>query len=121
MELGCLIKIMSVQNQLKTFGEFDQFMRDIQHLFPLSGDRLHLYAFGIGEEAGEVLGKFKRMMREGGDHKEEILLELGDLLGYMSCLAQELGSNLDEVVSLNHDKIESRRLNQTLTGKGDYR
>ena len=105
-----------------TFDEYDEYMTSLSALFTVKdSDKLNLYAFGIGEECGEVLGKLKRRLREGGVTNEEILLEMGDLLGYMSCLATELNSSLNEIALLNINKMEKRKQKKTLAGSGDER
>ncbi len=97
-------------------------MLSLQVMFPVKDeDKLNLFAFGIAEEAGEVLGKLKRRLREGGVDTSDILLELGDLLGYMSCLANELGTDLETIANLNVEKMEKRKNQKSLVGSGDNR
>jgi NTP pyrophosphatase (non-canonical NTP hydrolase) len=108
--------------KIKSFADFDNYCKQIEYLFEIKEqDKLHLFAFGIAEEAGEVLGKMKRTLREGGISNQEILVELGDLLSYMSCMARQLDSSLQEVADLNVAKMEKRIQAGTLTGKGDHR
>lgn len=107
---------------ITTFDQYDSYMKSLQSKFPVKdGQSLNLFAFGIAEECGEIMGKLKRRLREGGIDNQEILIEMGDLLGYMSCLADELGSNLTEIAKLNVEKMEKRMSKNSLTGKGDNR
>lgn len=81
---------------------------------------------GLGGEAGEVQEKFKKILR---DHQgvltasdaEEIIKELGDVLWYVSTIADLLGSSLEEVALRNNEKLASRQARQVLGGNGDNR
>jgi NTP pyrophosphatase (non-canonical NTP hydrolase) len=85
-------------------------------------------AIGLGNEAGEVLGKVKKWLR-GDDGEGEISDErklalrdeLGDVLWYLSVLASDLGWNLEEIAKLNIDKLKSRKERGSLHGDGDKR
>ena len=83
-------------------------------------------ALGLGNEAGEVQGKIKKVLRDNGGVFDEIskiaiLDELGDCLWYISALAEDLGYSLEEVAQLNLIKIRRRRENGTIGGSGDSR
>ncbi len=86
-------------------------------------------ALGLGEEAGEVIGKVKKWLRgddgEAGVMSEErrqaIKLELGDVLWYLSILANDLGFSLDEVAQANAEKLASRKERGVIKGSGDIR
>ncbi len=85
-------------------------------------------AFGLGNEAGEVLGKIKKWLRgddgEGEMNEERKLAlrdELGDVLWYLAVLARDLGFELDEVAKLNIEKLKSRKERGALHGDGDKR
>lgn len=82
--------------------------------------------FGLLEEAGEVAGVFKRFLR--GDYADDIGVvgtklykELGDVLWYLSQIAEDNGWKLSEVAEENLKKLESRRVRQQLMGSGDNR
>ena len=85
-------------------------------------------AMGLGNEAGEVLGKVKKWLRgdDGdGEMSEERKLalkdELGDVLWYLAVLARDLNLDLDEIAKLNIDKLKSRKERGALKGDGDKR
>lgn len=81
-------------------------------------------AMGLGNEAGEVLGKIKKALRgdyELADKKEDICKELGDVLWYIAALAKDLGIELEDVASANLEKLQSRKEKGTLKGDGDKR
>jgi NTP pyrophosphatase (non-canonical NTP hydrolase) len=81
---------------------------------------------GLAGEAGEVAGKLKKVMRDGGCDltaaaRKSIAEELGDVLWYASELASSLGVSLDSVAQANLRKLESRKKRGVLGGSGDKR
>ena len=85
-------------------------------------------ALGLGNEAGEVLGKIKKWLRgddgDGDISKERVEAlkeELGDVLWYLSVLANDLGLSLDDIAKTNIDKLQSRQKRGALKGDGDKR
>jgi NTP pyrophosphatase (non-canonical NTP hydrolase) len=55
------------------------------------------------------------------DQKLEIVKELGDILWYLSTLANDLGFRMSEVARINLEKLKSRRNKGTISGAGDNR
>ncbi len=84
-------------------------------------NRLMENVLGIGEEAGEVLGKIKKLIRDGSFSKGEVLYELGDLLFYNAATAGCLGSNLQIVANMNMAKLKDRKKRNVIQGSGDSR
>ena len=90
-------------------------------------------ALGLANEAGEVLGKIKKLIRDsdvtfgsGGNtitdkQRAEIAAELGDVLWYAAALAKDLNISLNEVGVMNLEKLASRKVRGTLGGSGDNR
>lgn len=78
-------------------------------------------AMGLANEAGEVLGKVKKKIRDGVLDKEATIKELGDVLWYLAILADDLHTNLSDVAQQNLDKLRSRQERGTLQGNGDNR
>lgn len=79
---------------------------------------------GLFEEAGEVAGVFKRMLR--GDYNPDVTAtklhkELGDVLWYLGQIAYDNGWKLSEIAQSNIEKLESRKLRNVLAGAGDER
>ena len=84
---------------------------------------LQYLSLGLASEAGEVAGKVAKYYRRDDDDFpiEDIVLELGDVLWFISELASLLGVSLSEVAEENLDKLQARRENGTLKGTGDHR
>lgn len=79
---------------------------------------------GLGNEAGELQGKYKKFLRDAqkwDDTKEMLIDELGDVLWYAARLADELGFDLSEVMERNLGKLKGRQARGTLSGSGDHR
>ena len=108
-------------------------------------------ALGLTEEAGEVAGKLKKNWRDlvylnakaynktyAGERppldinethwpiladstRDAIIKEMGDVMWYLACLADNLGVDLEEVAKRNIDKIQKRVATGTIHGSGDDR
>lgn len=87
-------------------------------------------ALGLAGESGEVLDKVKKLIRdkgykEGGDvsdyDAQDIALELGDVLWYVSVLADILGYPLSKIAEMNTYKLGIRKEKGLLGGSGDHR
>lgn len=79
---------------------------------------------GLGNEAGELQGKYKKWIRDGtnlDDLKSDLIAELGDVLWYAAMLAHELEVPLSTVMSRNLLKLQGRKQRGTLGGSGDQR
>lgn len=83
-------------------------------------------ALGLSNEAGEVGGKVKKILRDDNceltDEKRlELAKEIGDVLWYISQLCSELDISLDRVAANNLEKLASRKERGVLGGSGDNR
>ena len=101
-----------------TFDEYQEFARltaiypeDVKVVYP---------TLGLCGEAGEVAEKIKKHMRDGRS-LVGVGLELGDVLWYISALADDLGITLEEIAQANVDKLASRMKRGKLGGSGDER
>lgn len=96
-------------------AQWEEFCRD-NWVVP-QGEALHdlvYMALGVAGEGGEVADEVKKLIREHGweynpSWKKRIGLELGDVLYYVTRLAQNLGYTLEEVMILESDKIKAKR------------
>lgn len=89
-------------------------------------------ALGLANEAGEVLGKIKKLIRDNevrfdgtkdltDAQRADIAAELGDVLWYIAALSRDLGVPLNDVAHMNLEKLKSRKERGTLGGSGDDR
>lgn len=81
---------------------------------------------GLSGEAGEVAEKFKKIIRDRGgiitpSDIQDIVKELGDVLWYISAVADYLGVSLEKVASENLNKVLSRKARGQSRGSGDNR
>jgi len=107
-------------------------------IYPGRGYNLIYPALKLAGEAGEVAEKVGKLIRDKGyrpsftDYPDDpypmsetdvkdLIKELGDVLWYLSALAGELDSSLDEVAQVNLEKLADRAKRDVLGGNGDDR
>lgn len=67
------------------------------------------YSMGLAGEAGEVVDILKKHLFHGHELDTlEVVKELGDVMWYVSAIANELQIDLDMVARLNVEKLEKR-------------
>lgn len=79
-------------------------------------------ALGISGESGEIAEKVKKWLR-GDKHldAEELVKELGDIMWYITSMADDLGADLQSVINENVTKLKSRKERGVVKGSGDNR
>jgi len=108
--------------------EFDTYQRLAAEtaIYPESSKVIYT-ALGLTNEAGEVAGKIKKIIRDsdGDFYSQEainiIASEIGDVLWYLSQLCTDLGIPLNAVAALNLQKLADRQIRGVLGGSGDKR
>lgn len=106
---------------------FDEYQQDAVKTAIYKEEHSVVYpALGLANEAGEVLGKIKKYMRdtEGPmtpETKYAIAHECGDVLWYIAALLRDLGVSLDVVAQTNIAKLKDRQQRGVLKGSGDNR
>lgn len=95
-------------------------------IYPNRGNNIYYPCLGLAGESGEVCEKIKKVMRDSEgkvspETKELLKKELGDILWYVSALADELGLNLNDIAEHNIEKLFSRKDRGKLQGNGDVR
>ena len=95
-------------------------------VYPNRGDNFVYPALGLMGEAGEVSEKLKKVIRDEGGvltdtTRYAVAKELGDVCWYVAVLAAELDYDLEEVMQINIDKLNSRKERGVLSGSGDNR
>ena len=83
-------------------------------------------ALGLANEAGEVLGKLKKVFRDDGgkfteDKLSSLHSEMGDTMWYLATLAHELGFDLESIAIENIEKLKNRKQRNVIKGDGDNR
>jgi NTP pyrophosphatase (non-canonical NTP hydrolase) len=87
----------------------------------------YLYcALGLCEEAGEVAGKIKKMIRDNNgvlssSRRDDIIKELGDCFWYLSNVCSDIDVDLETVAKKNIEKCLDRIERNVLHGSGDNR
>lgn len=81
-------------------------------------------ALGLANEAGEATGKVKKFLR--GDYGQDklrkaLIGELGDVLWYLTMLADQFDIQLDEIMNANIEKLRDRAARGVVKGDGDNR
>ncbi|MEI8250769.1 MAG: nucleoside triphosphate pyrophosphohydrolase family protein [Synechococcus sp. ELA057] len=95
-------------------------------LYPQVGSNPIYPTLGLCGEAGEVADKVKKVIRDrqgifDAAVIDDLRLELGDVLWYVSQLASELGLDLDAIAEANLSKLASRAARNVIGGSGDRR
>jgi NTP pyrophosphatase (non-canonical NTP hydrolase) len=78
-------------------------------------------ALGLAGETGEVIEHIKKITRDYDNHipddiRQKLILELGDVLWYVTRISSVLGTTLREVIEGNVNKLTERRANGKRTG-----
>jgi NTP pyrophosphatase (non-canonical NTP hydrolase) len=102
-------------------GDALQSVEDIEIILRLSYSML-----GLSNEAGEVLGKMKKIIRDRGgiidsEAKSDLRSELSDVLWYLADCCSILGLDLGDVAAFNLQKLKDRKERGVLHGDGDKR
>lgn len=82
---------------------------------------LYYFALGLAGESGEVADKIKKSLRDSTLSADSLVLELGDVLWYVSQLANTIGYDLSEVAERNINKLSNRAERGVISGEGDER
>lgn len=95
-------------------------------IYPERGKNPYYPVLGLCGEAGEVAEKMKKVFRDNDGKidlktKLSIAKELGDVLWYVSALADEIGVPLEDIARMNLEKLQSRMERKKLKGEGDER
>ena len=108
-------------SEFKKYGEFVESLK----VYPYTA-KITYPALGLCGESGEVAEKIKKIIRDKDgvytqEDKDEILKELGDVLFYVTALAEDLGFTLEDVAMRNVEKLMSRKERNVIHGDGDNR
>ena len=105
----------------------DEYGNEVEKLILTNGKtyvdkRLMENTLGLVGEAGEFAEKIKKHIRDGNEiNSTELVKELGDVLFYVTALANHIGSDLQTVATNNIAKLQDRQKRNKLQGSGDNR
>lgn len=111
----------------QAFMDFNQYQFRSSLTAKYPEDRaLEYLVLGLTSEAGEVAGKYKKIIRDkdgvlSKELKEDLCAEIGDVLWYCAQLAKCLDANLSAIAAGNLQKLESRLERGKIGGSGDNR
>lgn len=93
-------------------NEYENFVRRTSR----KKDKYWYACLGLAGETGEVVEQVKKLLRDDGQEmsasrRENIKLEMGDVLWYLTRLALECNLTLDEIMEANVHKLEDRAKN----------
>ena len=94
--------------------------------YPDAGANPIYPTLGLCGEAGEVADKVKKVLRDAEGRfddgvRDDLRLELGDVLWYVAQLATELDLDLADIAAANLEKLASRAARNVIGGSGDRR
>lgn len=111
----------------EAFMDFNlyQFRTSMTAKYP-TDKAIEYLVLGLTSEAGEVAGKYKKIIRDANgqlseNSKNALLDEIGDVLWYCAQLCEQLENNLGVVALRNIQKLEGRLERGTIGGSGDSR
>jgi NTP pyrophosphatase (non-canonical NTP hydrolase) len=107
------------------FARYQSRARDTAR-YPQVGSNPIYPTLGLCGEAGEVADKVKKVIRDRDGVfddavRDDLRLELGDVLWYVAQLCSELNLELADVAQANLDKLASRAARNVIAGSGDRR
>lgn len=112
-----------------TFDEYQK-AAESTNLTPGSSEVLSVAfmdkVLGLVGEAGEFADHVKKILRDDDakmtpERRAVLIKELGDILWYIALLAKHLDMPLEEIATLNIEKLKSRQARGKLGGSGDHR
>ena len=102
-----------------------QYWTNSTAIYPEAGTGSDMEIFylslGLASEAGEIAGKVKKYIRDGKLDPGAIAYELGDVAWYLARLADAMGYSFEQILEINHNKLNKRKEEGVLSGSGDYR
>lgn len=108
--------------------KFDEYQKKSRKTagYPSIGHPVVYPTLGLAGEASEVANKVKKIFRDDNgnftpERIEQIKKELGDVLWYIAQVATELELSMDDIATLNIERLYSRLERGTIKGDGDDR
>lgn len=124
----CLIHFAAHKQVVTTFTDYQKLAHTtaVYPRYPDIAADLQYSVLGLTNEAGEVAGKLKKLLRGDRamnihDFKHNLGKELGDVLWYLSEICTVLGIDFVSVAQRNLVKLSERMKSGTIKGDGDDR
>lgn len=108
-----------------TFDDF-QHKAMVTAIYPNKGNNLIYPTLGLADEAGEFVGKVKKLMRDrdnvlDGEYVTLMAKELGDVLWYVAACCEEMQISMSGVADMVLYKLKDRAERGVIQGNGDTR
>ena len=109
-----------------TFDKYQEIAHSTSLNTSINGNEVIYPVLGLADEAGEVVGKFKKLYRDKNgvideEFKKVIIKELGDCAWYVAEICTKMNIKLSVVASENLKKLLDRKERNKLRGSGDER
>lgn len=89
--------------------EFKEYQGAVERTMNKSEYAIANYCMGLAGESGELIDMFKKsVFHHHALDMDEVIKELGDVMWYVSAIANEMGISLDEVAERNVAKLMKR-------------
>jgi len=103
---------------------FDEYQTTARTTRTASADEAYAL-LGLSGEVGEVHSLIAKQIRDHHLTEDELRLnlkkELGDVLWFISAIADDFGLSLTEIAQANIEKLKKRKASGTIQGSGDNR
>ena len=135
MELLPENEYLDAENKLFENDAFDNYQEACASEFAFYPGMLIYPAMGLAGEAGEVVEKVKKLVRDDempldegfntseidAEKRMAIAYELGDVMFYVAMIADDIDYTLSEIAEMNLQKLADRKERGHLRGSGDNR
>jgi len=92
-----------------TTEDYNTFVKDYWRRNQEDIEGLFIMTAGLAGETGEVMEHLKKSVRDNTLDKQELKLELGDVLYYLTRISQRFGFTLKDIMQANVDKLTQRK------------
>ena len=90
-------------------NNINEFQLACRRTVNFENDKLENYALGIAGEAGEIADHIKKQLYQGHTwNSDELIVEIGDLLWYLSNLAYKANRDMSECLDAVLSKLQKR-------------
>lgn len=93
---------------MTTFSEYQALARRTQNIHLDAHQRLDHALFGLAAETGEIHAIFQKLHQGHALLLADLIGEMGDLMWFLSELADVYGLKLEDIAQANIDKLRTR-------------